>query len=160
MALVALFSNAVRDPSDDTTRIEAKLSGGKVRQVTGTVQVVTANNAESTYAMAKIPTDAVIDPDSKLYFDAFGAGKTVDIEAVISGTVQTQLLTDGLDVENAGSASVLDSNIAIQNYAKPLWSLMGMTSDPGGLATIRCRIKAVAGADSDLTMVLKYASNN
>jgi hypothetical protein len=102
--------------------------------------VLTAGNViGDTVTLGTFKSTAFIDPASAIYFDAFGAGATLNIGDVnhVNG------LTAAVSIAAAGSAS-LNGAFSAAKMGYPLWQRLGYASDPGGLITL---IATFAGAN-------------
>lgn len=130
------------------------LNGGRVHYATDKVEIASGDSSTSTFTLARIPYDAVILPGSLLYHDAI----TSVTDADIGTSDDPNGLADALDISSAGSKQVLEQ-VDIANYYKPLWELVGLTSNPGGLADIIVTINNNAGAAGTLSLHLQYVTS-
>lgn len=128
-----------------------------------TVAVAAAADAASVYTFFRIPTSARIHGLSELSLDdlASTGSPTLDFgfAAVDSNfTTDDDALNDGIDAATAASGTKLIKDLA--NYGKTVWELLGLTSDPGGLADLTGTIKdAATNTGGDVTVTLVYSTN-
>jgi len=139
-------------------------AGGRHRTFMETVEVSAAASATSTFHLARIASNAVILPTSKLFFDdlASSGSPTVDLGLFnISGntdiTDDDDALNDGIDVTSAGSSDVLKTP---QDQAmKRVFELVNSapTSDPLVLLDLKATIKdADTNTGGTMTLMLNY----
>lgn len=110
--------------------------GGRVHYWCETVEVGSADSQNSTYLLAKLPSNArIVAGPSKAYWDdlASTGAPTLDIGIfpVRTGdfTSDDDALRADLDVATAGTGASLVADIA--NYGKRLWEFInGQTTDP------------------------------
>lgn len=107
-------------------------NGGRVRAVVDRIASTDAAQND-TILLARLPSNAVILPTSKVYHSALGASVTADVgvRATKTGdfTIDPNGLSDGADVSSAGSFDLLDSITA--NAGKRLWEYTDASADPG-----------------------------
>lgn len=134
---------------------------GTVRGWSRTVEMAAAANANSTFDMGYIPSNAKIMSLSRLAFDdmASAGAPTLDIGlAAVDGNITTKLdaLNDGLDCATAASSASLLKDIA--NAGKAAWEFIpGLTADPGGTFIVRVSLQdAAANTGGTLTMEMLY----
>lgn len=168
MAVVNLVGSRIMDGLDNVPAdlADAGEAGGKVRQWIETVEVGAADTASSTYLMARLPSNAVILPQSTLYWDDLTTtgSPTMDI-GVYNQTGKSDItddpdaLSNGHDVTSASNAGVIGGAASIANYGLPLWDhVASQTTDPVVDLDIKVTLTdaAVAGGGT-MTLVLLYA---
>lgn len=124
--------------------------------VTSTVEVTAAASATSTYVMARIPSDARLVPESRIYWDdlASTGSPTVDVGLDNGDTTDPDALSNGHDVTASGNGLVLS---AIADMGKMAWELAGLSSDPGGFFDVYASlVDADANTGGTVTMHLVY----
>ena len=132
----------------------SSLGGGRVHVWMDTVEVTAAASVGSLYYMARLPSNAVILPQSNVYWDDMGTGgATLDIgDANYADGLATDIAID----TSAGSSAFLEAE-GIQNYGKMLWELLGYAADPGGTIDIALKLAtAAASAGGTLTVAILY----
>ena len=164
MAVVTLAGSRIMTGLANTPpdMSEAGQAGGKIRQWIETVEVGVADTHTSTYLMARLPSNARIDPSSTLYWDDLtttGAA-TVDIGVFNQSDItdDADALSSGHDVTSAGNGLVTGPAAQIANYGLPLWDYVnGATVDPNVPLDIKATLQdaAVAGGGT-MTLVLNY----
>jgi hypothetical protein len=126
-----------------------------------TVEVAAAASAGSRYTFFCIPTNARIHGLSRVAFDdlASTGSPTMDFgfAPVDSNfTADVDALTDGIDVATAAGTANLVKDIA--NYGKRVWEILGLTTDPGGLANLTGSIlDAATNTGGTVTVTLVYS---
>ena len=143
------------------TFVDSRYHYGRVRS---TIDVVETNNDDSinsTYHLARLPSNAVILPSSTIYFDNVGAsGATADIgvyavDGNLANADDVDAINDGIAVATAGSASVIKD---FATSATALWDYVASeSSDPGGLLDIKVALlDAVTDAIGSIALELYY----
>lgn len=133
------------DASPPVRTTAGKGASGILRQVDGTVTATTAMEAGSTYALVRVPSNAII-KEVWACLDTAVTTFTVDIGVYYSSgaDVPAEQRGDVLDADLFASAVALASIVVPTQYTheaaasaltvadmfKPLWDLAGLTSDP------------------------------
>lgn len=108
--------------------------------------VLTAGNIiNDTVTLGVFKSTAFISAGSTLYFDAFGAGATLDI----GDANHTQGFAAGLDIHAAGTAA-LQQTFTAAKMGQPLWQRLGYGADPGGNITLIGTFKGANPANANL----------
>lgn len=165
MAVVDLKGSRIMTGLDSVPAVLADPGegGGRLRYWCDTVECNSDDSANSTYLLAKIPSNARISGLSTLYFDdlASSGSPTLDIGVfpVRTGdfTGDDDALNDGIGVSAAaGSAKVVKD---IVNYGKQVWEFInGQTSDPRCDVYIKLTLKdAAVNAAGTMTLELVYS---
>lgn len=141
------YTNALQ--TTPPVAIDSSQWKGKVRLMFDTIETgVTAAN--DIIYMARLPSRAVILPQSTCYFD------DLDVSSMDFGdSNDPNGLMSAVDMATAaGSASILEAH-GIANYGKPLWELLAYTADPGGELDLYFTVNDV-GVDGTLSVVILY----
>ena len=167
MAVVTLYGSRVMTGLANTTPVSLPNAGLHFGRVRVTVDTVTTNSddaATSTYTLARIPSHAIILPQSTLYWDdlASSGSPTLDVglyktnSSEQSFTDDVDALSNGHDVTSAGSASVLTDHA---NSGLPAWDyIASVTADPRGLLDVKVSVlDAALTISADITLSLVYA---
>lgn len=149
-----------------TARVDVRKGGGRVRLFTGTLEVDAAASINSTYHLARLPSDAVILDRSQLIHDDLQTtgAPTFDI-GVFNLPGETRItddddaINDGITIAAAGAPSILKTPVDQAN--KFLWEhVAGQTVDPGGLLDVKITLKDVAiDLGGTVTVELYYVSD-
>lgn len=125
---------------------------GRVRTLIDHKALVGASvaNGEKLY-VAKLPSNAVLLPTSMVYHDALTGANAV----TFGDANDANNLMAATDMTSAGSVSAMKS-VAIENYGKELWALLGYSSDPKTQLDLFFTLAGELSADGDLTVVLQY----
>jgi hypothetical protein len=155
----SLFMDGI-DNSDPSEKAAGKYLGGRVRCVIEKVEVTAGASATSTYRLGKIPSNAVILPVSKLYWDDLDAAGAPTVDVGLEGdniTNDDNCLADGLDVTSAGSSALNGGDIA--NAGLEAWDYVaGETVDPKEVLDIVATLKdAAASLGGTMVLELYYA---
>lgn len=112
---------------------------GQTDHVFDTAKFASGDEIASKCYLGEVPSRAVLLPQSIIYFGAFGASCTLNI-----GDAQND---DGLatliNVASAGNSPLLEA-VTAENIVKPLWELIGYTTDPDRMIDLYA---SVAGAN-------------
>ena len=167
MAVVTLYGSRVMTGLANTTPVSLPNAGlhyGRVRVTVDTVTTNSDDSATSTYTLARIPSHAIILPQSTLYWDdlATSGSPTLDIglfktnSAEQSFTNDVDALSNGHDCTSAGSGSVISDHA---NSGLPAWDyIASVTADPKGLLDVKVSIlDAAIDTAADITLSLIYA---
>jgi len=129
--------------------VDASQWKGRVRLMFDTIETGITAATDIIYA-ARLPSRAVILPDSTCYFD------DLDVSSMDFGdSNDPNGLMSAVDMATAaGNASILEAH-GIANYGKPLWSLLGYTADPGGELDLYYTVND-AGVDGTLSTFIYY----
>jgi hypothetical protein len=162
MAVVALVGTKTTDlVATKQTIIDSRYHYGRVRSTFDVVETNDDDTINSTYHLARLPSNAVILPSSTIYFDNVGAsGATADIgvyavDANLSQADDPDGINDGIAIATAGSASVLKD---FAHGGSALWGFVDSEgSDPGGLLDIKVALlDAVTDAVGSIALELFY----
>jgi hypothetical protein len=142
---------------DTLTMPNAKTSKGVLRVSIDTVGITSTDADGSTYRLARVPSNAVLESitikneaitggtDFFLGFYDINDGAAIDADALL-GT--TSLASAG-DIDGLGS-------INIANFGKEVWELAGLTEDPYKLVDIVLTGNTVGTATGTVTAIVKY----
>lgn len=133
------------------------------KQHISTIEVTSSADVSSTYDMHVVPSSARINPVSSfVYWDDMGtATATLDVGTVSGASYDDDTLNIDFGlVEASGQPMLGRSTPGIEDFGKRLWELHGLTADPGGLMTIRMKIKDSApNLGGTLTSVCVYTTD-
>lgn len=156
--------------------ITARDSGGKSSLSTGqrriydqadTVEVTNGDSIGSTYILGSVPSSAsmrelVVLNDAITSAAAdFGLYRTTaDGAAAVSASLFGSAVS--LATANTTGTNVLHESgtLDIANLAKPLWQILGLSSDPQIMYDVVATLTAAATASGTLTARLSYAQGN
>lgn len=129
-----------------------------------TVETAALDTANSLYYMAVLPSNAILLPQSEVYFDDLNASGSPTLDIGLEGvtsqiTADVDAINDGIAASTATSASVHHSVIKNPaNVGKKLWEYVsGQSTDPGGELYVTIKLlDADIDAGGTLTMSLFY----
>ena len=119
--------------------VAVQLKGGRVRNCVDKVEVTAAATAASTYALSRLPMNAVLTLASTIRIDdlASSGAPMLDIGLSPVGgnfTLNADILSDGvITAATAGTYDMLDD---INKAGQQLWEILGLSSNPGGEADV------------------------
>jgi len=162
MAVVNLVGTKTTDlVAVKQTFVDSRHHYGRVRSTFDVVETNSDDSVNSTYHLARLPSNAIILPSSTIYFDNVGGGSTtadIGVYAVDGNLVNADdvdAINDGIAVASAGSASVIKD---FATTATPLWDYVASEAkDPGGLLDIKVAIlDAAVDAAGSIALELFY----
>lgn len=125
--------------------------------VFSTVEVGSDDSANSTYTMARIPSNARIMPGSTVYWDDLASTGSPTLDVGLAGSQITNdpdALNNGLDCTGAGSSGIFADHADGGKFA---WELAGETSDPGGMLDIYVSlVDAAVNVGGTVSLELTY----
>lgn len=156
--------------------ITARDSGGKSTLSTGprrlydqadTVEVTNGDSIGSKFILGAVPSSASMREltvlcdaitaaaaDVGLYRTTQDGGAVVDADLFGSAVSLATAITTGTNILH--ESGVLD----IANLAKPLWQILGLSSDPQVMYDVVATLTAAATATGTLTARITYAQGN
>ena len=145
MAVVNLVGTKTTDlVAAKQTFVDSRYHYGRVRSTFDVVTTNSDDSVNSTYHLARLPSNAVILPSSTIYFDDVGGSSaTADIGVyAVDGNLvnadDVDALNDGIAISSAGSASVIKD---FATSATALWDYVASEEvDPGGLLDIKVAV--------------------
>ena len=151
-----VMANVHEDTAAIPTLPSAGLIGGRVRTAIDTVEIVSGDSVASRYFFARLPSDAILLPQSEVHFDDAGTSVTLDIGDVND---PDGLATD-INIASAAGSSTLLEAVDIANIGKKLWELLGYTADPKTQIDLYATLAgAAAGANATLTFIVLWAQD-
>lgn len=148
--------------SDPITKAQIFQSGGRVRYWTDTVETNADDSANSTYLLARLPSNAVICPSSKLHVDdlASSGSPTLDI-GIFNQSGKTDITDDDDAIANGIDAATAGATLIVSDLTKMndrLWELVAsQTEDPMVMFDIKVTIKdAAINQAGTITLELYY----
>jgi hypothetical protein len=152
MAIVNLLgANLMTGLSADPKEMAAPGFNGAVRNWTETVEVGAADSATSTYAIARLPSNARLLGSSRIYTDDLASAGAPTIDVGVFNLSGQSTITDDDDAINNGIDAATATDVAlvsgVERYGKKLYEFVAnQTEDPKG--------------DLDITLTLKDADVN
>jgi len=144
--------NYIKTTDGNRDMIDVSVNGGRVRCSIDTYELVGATvDINDRILLAKVPSGAVILPQSTFVVDAITGLNDVDV----GDANDPNGLADALDFSSAGSVAF--DAIDAADWGKKLWELLGYTSDPGGMLDIAATCIAEPTGDGTITLVLFYS---
>lgn len=148
---------------------------GFLRSVTGHVAAVTSDAIGTLYPLVRIPTNAKV-KQVLLTCAALTGSSAADIDVAYSSSTQdqTNVSLQGTIVQvsaadnqlfGAGQtlASALKNNdqtfantFTTDNQNNPLWSVLGLASDPGGMFDLVLKVTATINTGGDVALEVRY----
>ena len=97
----------------------------RVRVTRDCITIPAGSVVGGTLLATRLPSQAIILPESRVYWEALGAGVTLDFGAANDADG----LMSAVDAAAAGSASALEAR-AVGEYDWRLWKALAFTEDP------------------------------
>lgn len=139
--------------------VAGKGDAANVKVLVSTVEVTTGATGR-TINFGKIPSNARILPQSKVYWDDLATSGSPDLDIGLAAvdsniTSDADAINDGLDISAAGSADLIKD---IANAGLPAWDFVnGQSSDPGGALEVQGLITTAAiNQAGTVTLALMY----
>lgn len=165
MAVVTTKSGSITN-RDATPQVmsNAILNGGMIRECAGTVELANGDSIGSKYIMCTLPSNARVS-SILIYLDAittcaadFGLYQTTAngsavVDADFFASAQSLASASALGIEVAHEAT---GTYDIDDAEKPLWSALGLSSDPGIGYDLVATLTAAAGSAGTLSVKAKY----
>lgn len=145
--MAALYGNNFTKTRVPKDMVDVSNWHGRVRLMSDVIEVpITAAN--DTISVAKLPSNAVLLPISTVYFD------DLDIADMDFGGVNDpDGLAAAIDMATAAGNSSLMTAVAIENYGKKLWELLGYTADPKTQLDLFFTVNDIGAAGSLSTLI-------
>lgn len=103
-----------------------------------TIEVVSAFAQNDRVSLGSYYSDLVIDPiTSFIWFDDMGTSITMDV----GSTASEDALVAAQDVATAAGSCSLYKSVDVAKYPLPLWSVLGLSADPGGTIELFAKLE-------------------
>lgn len=150
MAVVKLKSDLYRDEAAGGAVPDAQFVAGRSKTITGTVSNGAADSAGSTYKIASLPADCLLDEatlfdDQNWGFAATKIGTLTDIIALLD--------TTPIAAPVGAKAPVAFGDA---NHGKELWEILGLAANPGGQIDLYAHAAAGATAAGSMPFRIRY----
>lgn len=170
MAVVNTKSNAVTigdsRPPTANQEVSPKYHGGRLKESVGFVAAGSADSIGSTYRLARVHSSVRVSAvllsctavtgaaaDIGICETADNGGAAVDADLFASAQTLASALT-GTDVTHEAGT------IGPDDIEKPLWQLLGLTSDPGKLYDVTATLTAAATAAGTVAVAVRFVDGN
>jgi len=153
MAVVTRYASGIQDPAvKPADLLPSTEVAGHMKTLVSTLEAVIGDSATSVYKFGKIPSNARINTNSLLEYDALTA--LVDFD--LGEKTTKDCLIDGQDIHLAGSVDAT-KNVDIAKLNWPFWKIAGYAADPGGELEVIGTLNAAAPtAGGTITLTLIY----
>lgn len=163
MTVVTKYGSGYKDPTS-LNAIQGVNRAAEIRKIKSKATIASTDSSGSKYYLGSVPSNALIDPGSTLYFGAATGVTTAKLGFYSpngGAAVLDTALFSAVDIHLAGSTTLFaaaNSGVATPaNMAKPAWQLAGLSADPGGELDVVLTTAADASAAADLWLELSYA---
>lgn len=125
---------AVVNTLQSTPMVANALKGGQEHVlIRDTFEMPTAFAQNDRLSLGKVRYDAYINPvASVIWFDDMGTSITMDV----GSTATEDALVAAQDVATAAGSCLLYKSVDVAKFASPLWEVLGLASNPGGLVEL------------------------
>lgn len=173
MAIVNVKANAVGNLDGSTSQVlnRTKLSGGRIKEIVGTVEVTNGDSIDSVYRFARVhsnwrisqilkKSDAITSAvaDIGLHDTAANGGAVVDRTFFASAVAITAADTPGTDVTHEVGA--VASKMDVANIEKTIWEVLGLTADPNKFYDVTAMLTVAATGTGTLCLNVRYVDGN
>jgi hypothetical protein len=156
MAVVTKYGLGYKDPASTQLPKPVYAEGRGRCIVTGTIVVANGDNINSKHYLGKLPSHAIILPDSQIIHGAITGLTTYHIGLELNGAVvNASALASALDLSTAGTKT-LTALVIATGIGKQLWQIAGQTRDPGVVYDVVGLMNAAASASANLEAFIKY----
>lgn len=158
MAVVTKYARSIKDPSS-IALAAAALAEGMVRCIsTGAISIANGDSINSLIFLGKMPSNAVPIPGlSLLKHGAVTSVTSVHIGVYADDVlVSAAIFASALDISSAGTKDPFAA-IAVADWGKRLWELLGLATDPGKEYQIVLTMNAAATATASIAAEILYA---
>jgi len=158
MAVVTKYGRSYKDPTA-INNPDAVLAEGRMRCIqSGAVSIANGDSIASIIYLGKIASNAVpLCGLSTLKHGAVTSVNDFDIGLYKDGAVvSVNLFADALDISSAGAKDPL-ANVAVANWGKRVWELLGLATDPGCEYDIVATLNVAATATASIALELIYS---
>ena len=133
--------------------LEAKAN---VKAITFDIAAVSGDSIGSIYKLGRVPSGAILLPESTLYCPAIAGLTSVSVGLNnLAGTVLDTALMSAVNI-SAGGAFPMLSAVAIANYNYRAWQLLGMSADPNAMLDVEMLLNAAPTAAGAIAGFLKF----
>lgn len=116
----------------------AQKGGSDKAIIRDTIELVTAFAQNDRVLLGNLPSDLIVNPvTSVIWFDDLGTSITMDV----GSTATENALVAAQDVATAAGSCLFYKSVDVANYWKPLWEVLGLSSDPGGFIPIYAKLE-------------------
>jgi len=158
MAVTTKYGKGYKNPSS-VQLAEAVFAEGRMRCIqSGAIAIANGDSATSKIYFGKIPSNAVaLAGLSTLKHGAATGVNDFDLGLEKDGaTVSANCFADALDVSTAGAKDPCAS-IAVGDWGKRIWELLGLANDPGCEYDVVGTMNAAATAGASIALELIYS---
>lgn len=129
---------------------------GNIRGSTFNIAATNGDSIASVYKLAQIPSSCIILPGSLLYCPAI-AGLT-SVSCGLNnrgGTKVAAALMSAVNI-SAGGSFAMTSAVAIANYNKRAWELLGLAADPNAMLDVELTLNTAATASGAIAGFVQH----
>lgn len=151
MAVVTRYGSGYKDPAA-LSAIDTINRGGESRAIVSVVTPTAGDSALSKYYMGSVPSNAILDPDSKIITGVAGF-TAADLGFANPGA--GAVLAAGVTL-NAAAVLALPLLQAAAAVGKKAWQVALLASDPGGELDVVLVPSAGTAVAAPVAVLLKY----
>lgn len=148
MPVVNKLSDLIGDYLAGTTNPDPELARGRCIMATGTAANAVTDSNLSTFALADIPSNAILGDRTKFDVENWGfatvnIGTLTDIDALIT-------------VAKSSGNTVSPVVFGDAKHGKRLWEVLGLAADPGGVIRLYAHASANATGAGAMPFQIEY----
>jgi len=129
---------------------------GVLKTLTFNIGVVSGDSIGSIYKLGRVPSDAILLPESTLYAAAIAGITSVSVGLNnLGGTVLDTALMSAVDIHAGGSFAML-SAVSIANYGTRAWQMLGLSANPNAMLDVELLVNAAPSAAGAVAGFLKF----
>lgn len=139
MAIVDTSSDALpaRGADNSWGLVDPIRSRALLRAAIGTVANLSTDSSGSLYRLARIPSRAILRPESQLDLNNWGyAAATLGLAAERGGLLTANGLATTITIASLSGALTTPIAKFGAKWGKPVWEQAGLSADPGGLVDV------------------------
>ena len=166
MAVVDLKSEPITNRDADLRVKNNPEFGGRLKEQVGHILTNATDTTASTFRFFELPSNARIS-QLLIYSDDSGTVGLMDVGLYRttfdgSAVVDADLFASALDINNAALNGVdithESGEYALDESDKPIWNVLGLTSDPNLMYDLVGTLTATLDAATDIKMICRYTS--
>lgn len=161
MAVVTKYGSGYRDPAA-VGNIDGVYRQSRLHAIHSKIDFTNGDTAASKYYIGSVPSNAIIEVGSVLYYEAVTGVNSIDVgffKPNGGAVILVNALIAAKDITSAGSVSInAQGAVTTANSNKRAWEMAGLAADPGGELDIVATINANATATKSAIFNLRYGT--
>lgn len=162
MAVVVSYGSGYKNPAA-LSAIEAIFAEAQPKIINSQASIANGDSIASTYLLGRVPSSAILDPESRLYSSANAGLTSVSLGLTQAGLtpapnalINAQSIAAGF-APGAGTLALF--SVPLANLNLRAWQLAGFAADPGGMLDVYLTINTASTAASTVTLNMRYSKS-